>query len=129
MAGPGPTWPAATTPSRSSPDLVCDDQAPEERLVEPMCVLQRFDDGESRLDAEEHRGVADANVQIDQQRVAAHWANASRQVDGNGRGADAALGADDREHAAPRSAPPAADSRLIADSSAFLRERLGHALR
>ena len=46
------------------------DQAAEERLVEPVGVLERVDDGEPRLGAEEHRRVAVRQVQIDQQRLA-----------------------------------------------------------
>ena len=52
--------------------LRLDDQVAEERLVEPMRVLQRVDDREPRLGAEEHRRVAVGHVQVDQQRAARH---------------------------------------------------------
>ena len=55
--------------SRSTPDLVCDDEAPEERLVEAVGVLQRIDDREARLGAKKHRRVAVGDVQIDEQRL------------------------------------------------------------
>ena len=41
------------------------DQAVEERLVEPMDVLERVDHREARLGAEEDRGIAVGEVQID----------------------------------------------------------------
>ena len=44
------------------------DQPVEERLVEPVRVLERVDDREARLDAEEHGGIAVGDVQIDEQR-------------------------------------------------------------
>ena len=77
--------------------LGVDDQVPEERLVEPVRVLERVDDRESRLGAEEHGGIAVGHVQIDEQRAARfELRQRRRDVDGDRRRADAALGADER---------------------------------
>ena len=75
------------------------DQTSEKRLVETMRVLQRFEHRESRLDAEERPGVARRQVQVDEQHLAGRLSKRLRQIDGDRRGADAALGADNREYA------------------------------
>ena len=49
--------------------LGADDQAAEERLVEPVGVLERIDDREARLGAKEHRRVAVGHVQVDEERA------------------------------------------------------------
>ena len=46
-----------------------DDEALQERGIEPVHVLERVEHRETRVDAEEHRRVAVGEVQIDQQRA------------------------------------------------------------
>ena len=74
------------------------DQALEEGVVEAVDVVEGVDHREARLDAEEYRGVAVGQVQVDEQRPAACGAiELGRDVDRHRGGADAALGADECE--------------------------------
>ena len=74
------------------------DQAAEERLVEAVRVLQRIDDREARLRAEQQRRVAVGDVQIREERLRRrHLRQRGRHVHGRRGRADAALGADERE--------------------------------
>ena len=81
-------------------------------------VLERVDDREPRLGAEEHRGVAVREVQVDeQQRPAAAALELGRDVHRHRGRADAALGADEREHLPGRDRLLVGQTRLIAVSS------------
>ena len=109
--------------------LVPDDEAAEVRGVEPVDVLERVEHRESRLAAEEHRGVAAGDVQVDQQRrVGRDLRQRRRDVHGDRRRADAALGADEGEHLAVDRAATCSIRRLIAACSSGTDTRLGHAL-
>ena len=76
------------------PGARADDQAAQKRFVQPVGVLERFGNREAGLDAEEHRGIAGGEVQIDQQRVVEDTRECGGQIDRDRRRADAAFGAD-----------------------------------
>ena len=72
-------------------------QPVEERFIDPVHVLERVQDREARLDAQQDRGVAMADVHIDQEHLAARGTRErDAGVHREGRGADAALDADER---------------------------------
>ena len=62
-----------------------------------MRVLERVDDREARLDAEEHRRVAVGDVQVDEQQrlPVSSFASAVATLTATVVAADAALGADE----------------------------------
>ena len=79
------------------------DQAAEKRFVEAVRVLQRIDDREARLRAEQQRRVAVGQVQIGEERLRRrHFRQRGGHVHGRRGRADATLGADEREHLAGR---------------------------
>ena len=88
------------------PRLGADDEAAEERGVEPLDVFERVHHGKPRLGAKEDRRVAARHVEVDQERRARLGLGQRRRgVHGNSRCADAPLRADDRQRCRP--APPA----------------------
>ena len=83
---------------------------------------------EPRLGAEEHRGVAVGDVQIDEQRLpGSSFGQRGRDVDRQRRRADAALGADEREAPGrrPRAVCCADEARRWRRASSSCGQRLG----
>ena len=84
----GPAFVGVTSPRKNASSKRCD-------------VLQRIDDREARLGAEQERRVAVRQVQVHEQRLRRRQLRQrGGHVDGGRRRAHAALGADDREHLA-----------------------------
>ena len=79
------------------------DQPAEERLVQPVHVLERVDHREPRFGSEVDRSVAVGQVQIDQdRRTTRQLRQRGRDVRGHGRRPDTALGTKEGEHLAAR---------------------------
>ena len=83
----------------SSPDLCFDDQLLQELPVEPVQVVDRVEQREARADAEEQRDLAEARLQVDDdRRPLAQPRELDAAVHRDRRRAGAALGAE--EHVA-----------------------------
>ena len=83
---------------RSNRDLGVRDQSLEERLVQPVGILERIEDGKPGLDSEKHGRVAVRQMQVDEQR--ASWGllgQSRRRVDGDRGCADTTFGSHKHE--------------------------------
>ena len=114
--------------SKSRPAAGLDDEALEEGVVEAVDVVERVDHREAGFDAEEDGGVAMREVQVDEQRPPPTARELGRDVDGHGRRAHAALGADEGEDLARRDRLLVGEQPGDGGLDLGRLQRLGHAL-